>query len=926
MREKIVRSWENPCGPSIPPRNFRHGLARDGKSCIEIKHRATCTAACILSFILIAILPLSAQRLPVLKQIDLPYSVYYREMYLPQLTSGPGSVAWMPDSGSLIFSMQGSLWRQSLNSFTAEQLTNGPGYDYQPDVSPDGRWVIYAKYDQDAIELWLLDLSSKQSKPLTKTGAVNVEPRWSPASKSGNPRIVFVSTQFNQHFHIFVASFDPAKEELKEVQRLTAETRSKLYRTLYSEIDHEISPMWSPDGKEIIFVSNHNRSDGAGGLWRMNSTPVLVEAPPPVPRGPFGMMARRLPPIVKEESHQIYNEKITWRARPDWSPDGKRLVYAQYLALSKGGGGYELRIIPVDSGGPQTLPHAEEDYNNFDPRWSPDGKSIAFISTRSGKFSLWVQDAAAAGQREIAQKERKFLAPRATIRFEGGEPGSAAGPIPLRTSITGEDGRAYAPDNAVIYAADSFDRKERPFEVHYFDLNVSRLRPSDAITVSPGKVHVEITHGLNCRPVSMDVEVKAGENKIIPLKLAILHLPDDPATRWIDGDAHVGMNYGGAYRTTAQTLLAQMKAEDLDIAYNLMANNGEQIPDIRAAAMAGKADPLSDPTHHILYGEEFHSGFWGDVAALNTNSPINWQFSSYPEKVPNLVPTNADVADRAKVRNGKVLVGYTHLFRDVPDPETDVKVTHELPIDVALGKVDYYEVLGRDDPKSAAAVWYALLNLGFRISVAAGSDAITGYASSRGPVGRDRVYVRVPRGPFGIDSWLGGLKHGRSFVTNGPLLRFTLGGQPVGGELKLPARTSVRFTATLRSIVPVDHLEVVCNGEVAINIPMNGTDDASDAVGRLHLGRSGWCLLRAWAEKAADPVLDSYPYATTNPIYVTVRGASPKSPDDARYFMRWVERVRDNAMANPGYASAEQKTRVLKTIETAHKVYEQMAK
>ncbi len=134
----------------------------------------------------------------------------------------------------------------------------------------------------------------------------------------------------------------------------------------------------------------------------------------------------------------------------------------------------------------------------------------------------------------------------------------------------------------------------------------------------------------------------------------------------------------------------------------------------------------------------------------------------------------------------------------------------------------------------------------------------------------------------------------------------------MGGELKLPARTSVRFTATLRSIVPVDHLEVVCNGEVAINIPMNGMHDASDAVGRLHFGRSGWCLLRAWGEKAADTILDSYPYATTNPIYVTVRGASPKSPDDARYFMKWVERVRDNAMANPGYMSAEQKTRVLK--------------
>ncbi|HLQ51825.1 MAG TPA: hypothetical protein VK129_10025, partial [Terriglobales bacterium] len=67
--------------------------------------------------------PLLAQREPVLKQIDLPHPYYYREMYLPQLTSGPSSVTWSPDSESLIYSMQGSLWRQRLDSTVAEQLT-----------------------------------------------------------------------------------------------------------------------------------------------------------------------------------------------------------------------------------------------------------------------------------------------------------------------------------------------------------------------------------------------------------------------------------------------------------------------------------------------------------------------------------------------------------------------------------------------------------------------------------------------------------------------------------------------------------------------------------------------------------------------------------------------------------------------------------
>jgi TolB protein len=99
-----------------------------------------------------------AQRQAVLKQIDLPHSYYYREVYLPQLTTGPSAAAWSPDSRSLVYSMAGSLWRQELAGTTAEQLTAGPGYDYQPDWSMDGRWIVFVRYDRDAVELWSLDL------------------------------------------------------------------------------------------------------------------------------------------------------------------------------------------------------------------------------------------------------------------------------------------------------------------------------------------------------------------------------------------------------------------------------------------------------------------------------------------------------------------------------------------------------------------------------------------------------------------------------------------------------------------------------------------------------------------------------------------------------------------------------------------------
>jgi len=46
-------------------------------------------------------------------------------------------------------------------------LTDGPGYDYQPDWSPDGKSIVYVSYQKDAMELWLLDVASGKTAQLT---------------------------------------------------------------------------------------------------------------------------------------------------------------------------------------------------------------------------------------------------------------------------------------------------------------------------------------------------------------------------------------------------------------------------------------------------------------------------------------------------------------------------------------------------------------------------------------------------------------------------------------------------------------------------------------------------------------------------------------------------------------------------------------
>jgi hypothetical protein len=65
-------------------------------------------------------------------------------------------------------------------------------------------------------------------------------------------------------------------------------------------------------------------------------------------------------------------------------------------------------------------------------------------------------------------------------------------------------------------------------------------------------------------------------------------------------------------------------------------------------------------------------------------------------------------------------------------------------------------------------------------------------------------------------------------------------------------------------------------------------------------------------------------YATTSPIYVTIAGKSPRSPEDAKYFTAWIDRTIEATFRYPDWNSPSEKEYVLKRLAEAKAVYEKL--
>lgn len=187
-------------------------------------------------------------------------------------------------------------------------------------------------------------------------------------------------------------------------------------------------------------------------------------------------------------------------------------------------------------------------------------------------------------------------------------------------------------------------------------------------------------------------------------------------------------------------------------------------------------------------------------------------------------------------------------------------------------------------------IYYHILNTGLKIPPSAGSAS----GVLPNPVGYNRVYVHTGE-KFSWDAWWAGLRRGRSFVTNGPLLICRANGDLPGETFSTePGRkTAVDFEIQFYSVDRVAAIEVVWNGKVIQSIVVPDQNTAH-LTARVEIDGPGWVLLRAITDRK-----DTFRFASTAPWYFReADGKPPVSRESAQFFADWVderiERVRKN--------------------------------
>ncbi len=161
-------------------------------------------------------------------------------------------------------------------------------------------------------------------------------------------------------------------------------------------------------------------------------------------------------------------------------------------------------------------------------------------------------------------------------------------------------------------------------------------------------------------------------------------------------------------------------------------------------------------------------------------------------------------------------------------------------------------------------------------------------------------------GQFSYDAWWDNLRDGRVFITNGPLVRVSVEGQPPGHVFAAAKGEKLEFeiAMTLSTREEIHYLEIIKNGLVEKSIRMEDyiEDVKNNKLPKIEFTESGWFLVRAVCDSPK-----TYRFAMTGPYYVVIGDQPRVSKKAAQFFLDWVyERARQIKLVD-----AEQQKEVL---------------
>ena len=769
------------------------------------------------------------------------------------------------------------------------EVTTGPA---EPTWSPDGQWLAFSMHG----DIWKVPAAGGEATALTRGPWYYFEPAWSPDGRT----IAFtVDTGGNLDVGVVPAAGGP-------VDRLTAAPAvefapawSRDGQTIFfvgrgrgfdilqlrladrsivpavADGGDQIQPAVSPDGQTLAYVSPVSGRLGTGGIWTR----------------PLGGAAATPTLVHYEESE--------YRMRPAWTPDGKSFVFG-----SDAMGSNDIAVVASDGGNPIVI--TNDPAGEFSAAVAPDGRQVAFISNRAGPMTLFVAPIGGgpfSSWRRVPLPARRAALP--TGRLRGRVLDERGRPVHARVQLLASDGRAYAPD-------DGFARVIAVTETHYFHT------PGEfEVTVPAGEATLEALRGFEFVPAAGKVDVRAGAVATVTLTPKRLH--NLSAAGWYSGDTHAHDLHQGRFGLTHQTLFDQSLAEDLHVSNVLIHMDGTRLMG-RWADLTGEPHPLSTPTHIMQFAEEFR-GSLGHIGMLGISRfilPLTGGVNNTAYEQPS---SDAPYVDGARAQGG--IAGFMHPYLNAPDTPAGWAGSL-IPVDVALGRGDFYDVVSLySDELASATMYYRLLNCGFRLPATGGTDNFPDVWRDP-PPGTGRTYAQVT-GTLAVPSWLAAVKAGRTFATNGPLLELRVNDLGPGGELQLTqsASPTVRVRASVRSIAPVERLDIIVNGQVAATAPGSGRA-AIEFDGPVAVPDGGWIAARV-VGPSSRYIADSYAFAHTTPVYV-IRGGRPfVSPADAKFLEAVVDAIWARA-SKASWRSAAERDAFKEEIDAAKAKYAALAR